>query len=155
MVLLVIYQIIFGDYRLYYDNYFHIFLLIEDNDEECYEIRIGKSLFSMDAKIMFTHRGDLNIFYMIPQNDTIFLYDSENWVKNTSNGNLIIHKVEYGPKEDSFVGWIKEEKYYSNYGFVDSTALHSTQKEILIHWNLKPCIRDRIELNEERLKRIL
>ena len=84
----------------------------------------------MDSKILFTHIGDTSSFEIIPKNDTIFIYDDGNWVKETSNGSLLLIKVNWCPKDSDKVRNGNKWEYI-NYHFEDSTALKSTPQKIV------------------------
>ena len=93
----------------------------------------------MDNKILFSHIGDTPSFEIIPQNDTVFIYDNGGWVKETSNGSLIIEKVKWCPK-DSVVAVVDNKREYIHYHYEDSTALLSTAKRLvfLSEWQVTP-----------------
>lgn len=122
--------------RVYYDKYFHMYIYL-DRRIGSDEIRIGKSLLKMDNIIVFTHRGDTPSFKIIPQNDTVYIYDEDDWIEETSNGSLILKKVNWCPKDSAFI----EGKWWPmNYYFEDSTALLSTPKRIVFvcEWDVTP-----------------
>ena len=129
--------------RIYYDKYFNVYISLKQGTTRqriaCDVIRIGKSLSSMDSKIMFTHVGDTPSFKIIPKNDTVYIYDAGNWIVGTSNGSLILQKVKWCPK-DSVVAVVDNKREYIHYHYEDSTALLSTPKRLvfLIEWQVKP-----------------
>ncbi len=122
--------------RVYYDKYFHMYIYL-DRRIGSDEIRIGKSLSDMDNKILFTHWGDMPSFEIIPQNDTVYIYDRNDWIEETSNGSLILKKVNYCPKDSA---WIENKWWPMHYYFEDSTALLSTPKRIVFvcEWDVTP-----------------
>lgn len=124
--------------RVYYDKFFHLCIYLRQG-VECDEIRIGKSLSSMDSKILFTHIGDTPSFEIIPKNDTVYIYDSGNWIEGTSNGSLILKKVNWCPRDSDKV-MIDNKWEYINYHYEDSAALKSTPKRIAFTcgWQVKP-----------------
>ena len=58
----------------------------------CCEIRLGKSLSNLDNKLLFRNVSEMAIFSIILTNDTIYIYDEDYWVTETSNGSLILKK---------------------------------------------------------------
>ena len=103
----------------------------------CCEIRLGKSLSNLDNKLLFRNVSEMAIFSIILTNDTIYIYDEDYWVTETSNGSLILKKVNWCPKDSAFF----EGKWrYIDYHFEDSTALLSTPYEIVFYndWHVTP-----------------
>ena len=124
--------------RVYYDKFFHMYIYLDARIGSD-EIRIGKSMLNMDNIILFTHRGDSPTFKIIPQNDTVYIYDVENLTEEISNGSLSLQKVNWCPKDSDKV-MIDNKWYYINYHFEDSTALLSTPKRIVFYseWDVTP-----------------
>ena len=77
--------------RVYYDKYFHIYISVKQESGYC-DIRLGKSLSNLDNKLLFSNISEMAIFSIIPKNDTIYIYDEDYWVTETSNGSLILKK---------------------------------------------------------------
>ena len=129
--------------RVYYDKYFNVYISLKQGTTRqriaCDVIRIGKSLSSMDSKILFTHVGETSSFEIIPKNDTVYIYDSGNWIEGTSNGSLILKKVNWCPRDSDKV-MIDNKWEYINYHYEDSAALKSTPKRIAFTcgWQVKP-----------------
>ena len=134
--------------RVYYDKYFHMYIYL-DRRIGSDEIRIGKSLLKMDNIIVFTHRGDTPSFKIIPQNDTVYIYDEDDWIEETSNGSLILKKVNWCPKDSAKV-MIDNKRVYVNCHFEDSAALQSTPKRIVFvcEWDVTPYLRNGRYLEE-------
>ena len=122
--------------RVYYDKYFHIYISVKQESGYC-DIRLGKSLSNLDNKLLFSNISEMAIFSIIPKNDTIYIYDEDYWVTETSNGSLILKKVNWCPKDSAFF----EGKWrYIDYHFEDSTALLSTPYKIVFYndWHVTP-----------------
>lgn len=86
---------------------------------------------------------------MIPQNDTMYVYDFNNNISNLYSGDFILHNVRKYPKQSYLI----ENSKFVEWAFEDSIIIQSPRR-LYIEWNLVPIIHDKKEkciLNFQRI----
>ncbi len=149
-----LFQIFFGQCRLYYDDGYQLYIYSEYNthSDGTGKMRIGKSLLDMDNVIkckVGTWQTDLQI---IPQNDTLFIYDTYNQVLETSFKSIPISKVK-GIPVDTFVT-TNNIGYVYGFSEKDSILIKKNPRVIAIDISFEPLFYDNDKHEGHLLKRI-
>lgn len=150
LILIFCFQYFGGKKRLYYNKRYDLFIKVTELESGVGEVRLGKELVSLNSCIRFNYQGDdFPILFMIPRNDTMYVYDFNNNISNLSSGDFILHNVKKYPKQSYLV----EKTKFVEWAFEDSVIIQSPQR-IYIEWNLVPVIHDKDEQCVFKFQRI-
>lgn len=150
LILIFFFQYFGGKKRLYYNKEYDLFIKITELELGKGELRLGNKISNLNSCIRFNYQGDdFPIFFMIPQNDTMYVYDFNNNISNLYSGDFILHNVRKYPKQSYLI----ENSKFVEWAFEDSIIIQSPRR-LYIEWNLVPIIHDKKEkciLNFQRI----
>lgn len=147
------YQLFFGQYRLYYDDGYKLYIYSELNTQSdgTGRIKIGKSKFNMNNVIKCQVGTGLTHLEIIPQNDSLYIYDLYNKVLETSSKSIPISIVKGIPVET----FVTPDNIGHVYGFSkkDSILIKKNPKVIVFDETLEPLAYDNDKQIGHLLKR--
>lgn len=149
-----LFQLFFGQYKLYYDDGYKLYIYSEYNThlDGTGKMSIGKSLFEMNNVVKCKVGTGLTNLKIIPQNDTLFIYDIYDQVLETSFKTIPITIVK-GIPVDTF-------KTTNNIGYVygfskkDSIFIKKNPKIIFVDEQFQPLTYDNDKHEGYLMKRI-